>query len=638
MSAEIREVPLPDGTRMTLDTSTSVAVVMGRDLRHVRLRGGRARFAVAPDGRPFLIEAGPGRVSGSNARFDVALGRRGAAVHALEGVVSVMPPGAASGNRKILLAPGQAVAIPAASGGVEALPSSGSATKWPEGMLEFDNTPLDAAVAEANRYSETRISLAQPSLAQLRVSGTFRAGDLEGLARSLGTAFGLHVERRGARQLVLTEVGSGRRAGDPRKKKGGVGARPIVNAPARRSSTERRNRGGIMFRQSLLRHAGAAALAAALAVQSASAYGQTTETQTYDLAAQDLAQALKEVAARSGLNLVMRADLVAGRRSPALLGSYTPQAALEALLAGSGLVLRTVGNSFVVTAGLSDEAAAEDQAGRSDIVVTGTRIRGAGPVGSNLILLDRRDIERTGHATTQDILRTIPQNFGGGPNEATGAVSLDPNAGRNVSLGSSLNLRGLGNASTLILLNGDRPPLGGFGGVFSDLSLIPASAVERIEILADGTSAIYGSDAVAGVVNVIPRLRFDGVESSLRFGTADGDAAELLASQLVGQGWGSGHAVLAYEFYRRSALPASERDFITDDLRDFGGPDLRSPYANPATYWRAAHLCDPARPERHQSHGRGLLADTVNRADSWDMVDVLRCSDAIRSSERLCRT
>jgi transmembrane sensor len=218
---EIREVPLPDGTRMTLDTSTSVAVVMGRDLRHVRLRGGRARFAVAPDGRPFLIEAGPGRVSGSNARFDVALGRRGAAVHALEGVVSVMPPGAASGNRKILLAPGQAVAIPAASGGVEALPSSGSATKWPEGMLEFDNTPLDAAVAEANRYSETRISLAQPSLAQLRVSGTFRAGDLEGLARSLGTAFGLHVERRGARQLVLTEVGSGRRAGDPRKKKGG---------------------------------------------------------------------------------------------------------------------------------------------------------------------------------------------------------------------------------------------------------------------------------------------------------------------------------------------------------------------------------------------------------------------------------
>src|SRR5690606_16722344 len=138
--------------------------------------------------------------------------------------------------------------------------------------------------------------------------------------------------------------------------------------------------------------------------------------------------------------------------------------------------------------------------------------------------------------------------FGGAPNEGTAAISLDPNSGKNTASGSSINLRGLGNASTLLLLNGDRPPLGGFGGVFGDISLIPASAIERIEVIADGASAIYGSDAVAGVVNVIPRLRFEGAETSLRYGTADGDSQDVLASQILGRGWDSGHAVLAYEF------------------------------------------------------------------------------------------
>lgn len=380
-----------------------------------------------------------------------------------------------------------------------------------------------------------------------------------------------------------------------------------------------------MIHDKFLRHAGAAAIAAVLAICPTGACAQPGDPQAFQLPAQDLGQALREVAGRTGRNLVVSGDLVAGRRSPPLSGRYTAEGAVEALLAGSGLTVSTVNGSLIISDGAAKAALGQGEAeADTAITVTGTRIRGSSPVGSDLIRIDRREIERSGYATTQDIVRTIPQNFGGGPNEGTGAVSLDPNAGRNVGLGSSLNLRGLGNASTLVLLNGDRPPLGGFGGVFSDISLIPASAIERIEILADGTSAIYGSDAVAGVVNIIPRLRFEGAETSLRFGTADGDSDEVLASQLIGRGWRGGHAVLAYEFYRRSELPASERDYVTDDLRPFGGPDLRGPYANPGNILAGGRtFAIPRGQNGTRLSAAELLPGVVNRGDSWHMVDVL---------------
>ena len=381
-----------------------------------------------------------------------------------------------------------------------------------------------------------------------------------------------------------------------------------------------------MIHRMLLRHAGAAAIAAAIAFQPAEAGAQPSDRLTYELAPQELGAALREVAARSGRNLIVPGELVAGRRAPPLSGRYTPQGAVEALLAGTGLVVREIDGDLVVMAGPGSEGArTPGEAEASDaIVVTGTRIRGSAPVGSDVISIDRGDIERSGYATTQEILQTIPQNFGGGPNEATGGVSLDPNSGKNTGLGSSLNLRGLGNASTLVLLNGDRPPLGGFAGVFSDISLIPATAIERVEVIADGASAIYGSDAVAGVVNVIPRLRFEGAETSLRLGTADGDAEDIVASQIVGSGWTSGHAVLAYEYYRRSALPAAKRDFVTDDLRPFGGPDLRSSFASPGTILAGGRtFAIPEGQDGTSLSAADLVADMVNRRDGWAMVDVL---------------
>src|SRR3546814_9305576 len=80
-----------------------------------------------------------------------------------------------------------------------------------------------------------------------------------------------------------------------------------------------------------------------------------------------------------------------------------------------------------------------------------------------------------------------------------------------------------------------------------------------------------------------PRLHFEGAETSFRLGTADGDSEDIVASQIVGTAWDGGRAVVAYEFYRRDALAAADRDYVTDDLSAFGGPDLRSNYASPGT-------------------------------------------------------
>lgn len=341
--------------------------------------------------------------------------------------------------------------------------------------------------------------------------------------------------------------------------------------------------------------------------------------QTYDIAAPDLGSAINQVAARSGRQIIVADDLVQGLTARPLRGRYSTEAALALLLQGTGLRVVPVGDTLVIR---RSDAPDQDAQG-AEVVVTGTRIRGQGPVGSSVVTIDREAIDRAGFSTTQQIVQSIPQNFAGGANENTGGLLTAAGNG-NSGRGSGVNLRGLGQTSTLLLINGDRPQLGGFGGTFADLSMIPASIIERVEIVADGSSAIYGSDAVAGVVNVITRRDFDGAETRFRIGTADGDAQEYQLSQLLGVRWASGHAVAAYEFYHRDALAAANRPYATDDLRRLGGPDRRGNYANPGTiYAGGTSFAIPA-----GQNGVGLTAGqltpgTVNRGDRWLGVDLL---------------
>ena len=154
-------------------------------------------------------------------------------------------------------------------------------------------------------------------------------------------------------------------------------------------------------------------------------------------------------------------------------------------------------------------------------------------------------------------------------------------SGSRARLANGVNLRGLGTDATLILVNGRRMAGSGLQGDFSDASALPAAAVERVDVLLDGASALYGSDAVGGVVNVILRRGFDGQETRARVSGFDGGHDWSLAHTL-GRRWSSGSALLSYETRRSAALNADDRVYTrTGDLRPFGGSDRRQFYAAP---------------------------------------------------------
>ncbi|MBO9547118.1 TonB-dependent receptor [Caulobacter sp.] len=350
------------------------------------------------------------------------------------------------------------------------------------------------------------------------------------------------------------------------------------------------------------------------------------EARPYDLKVQPLAQALADVARISGRQVVVSSALVRGKSAPALSGRYTADEAYAAVLSGSGLKLTLVGDTLVVKdAGAPQgEPQAGDAEVLSELVVTGTRIRGAAPVGTNLITIGRDDIATSGYATTQQIVQAIPQNFGGGANDTTYSYNNRNNALNNAALGSSINLRGLGAESTLVLINGVRPAMGGIAGMFSDVSLIPTTAIERVEVLPDGASALYGSDAVGGVVNFVLRNRFEGVEARARYGTADGDFSEYQAGLVFGRSWRGGHATVAYEVYDRGRLSAFDRDFAREDLRALGGADNRKAYGAPGTLVAGGKTF--AIPPGQNGIGltpSQLVAGTFNATDQQAQIDLL---------------
>lgn len=141
------------------------------------------------------------------------------------------------------------------------------------------------------------------------------------------------------------------------------------------------------------------------------------------------------------------------------------------------------------------------------IEVTGSRIKRADIEGAlPVTVIERKDIEVSGEVSVADLLRSTTFNSFG---------SFRPQSGSSAQANATLDLRGLGSNRTLILIDGRRAPISAATGISQDLNTIPLAAVERIEVLSDGASAIYGSDAIGGVVNIITRKDFNGVEASV---------------------------------------------------------------------------------------------------------------------------
>lgn len=215
----------------------------------------------------------------------------------------------------------------------------------------------------------------------------------------------------------------------------------------------------------------------------------------------------------------------------------------------------------------------------SEVVVTGTSLRGAPPVGAAVIAVGQDQIQKTGAQTVQQILRSVPAVVGLG-SAGQGSFGSADAAGTNAP-----TIHGLGASasnSTLILIDGHRLPLSGVNHALADPNILPPMALERVEVLAEGASSVYGSDAVAGVINFITRRKFDGFE--VRGQAAYGDAYDAYSIGAVGgKTWDTGSFLAAYGYSDRSDLQASKRDYARADKRAFGGSNLGSFFCAPAT-------------------------------------------------------
>jgi iron complex outermembrane recepter protein len=307
--------------------------------------------------------------------------------------------------------------------------------------------------------------------------------------------------------------------------------------------------------------AAGAAWALCLLAAARPAQAETQGRFKFDQPSEALSQALRDVAIRTGRNVIAPDDFVQNRQAPALSGSFTAPEAVERLLAGTDLRYRLVDGTLVIErapfpAAENDAAGAVGKA--KDIVVTGTHVRGAPPT-SPVITLTRRQIDESAATSVEDLMRRLPQNLSAGVDQENFGVA---GAGSDITQnGAGINLRGLGQRATLVLINGRRVAPSDTGA-FVDVSLIPISAIERVEVLTDGASAIYGSDAVGGVVNFILRTDFNGVEPVVQVGTTtEGGGRQLLAGLTGGASWAGGRALLSYEYRDDDPVRASDRDF-----------------------------------------------------------------------------
>lgn len=229
-----------------------------------------------------------------------------------------------------------------------------------------------------------------------------------------------------------------------------------------------------------------------------------------------------------------------------------------------------------VLTGLSMSVAAQQQDEIEEVIVTGSFIRGT-PLDapSPVQLIDRNSIEAQGAAIIWDVVRNLEVNSGSFANPGSGENDLTGQ----VDGTAQVNLRNLGENSTLTLINGKRmAPTAGTtrsGGEFVNINAIPVVMTDRIEVLTDGGSALYGADAVAGVVNIIMRTEFEGMElyGDIQGVESASDAFDKTISGIWGWASDSGdtHFVVAAEVFERDKLNVQNGNFI-DENSEFLAP------------------------------------------------------------------
>lgn len=281
----------------------------------------------------------------------------------------------------------------------------------------------------------------------------------------------------------------------------------------------------------------------------------------YHIRAQALGTALREAGRIAGRDVMFPAEAVAGKRSAALDGTFDTITAMQRLLSGTGLEAVEEGGAILIR-GRSDAAGAPlpDASAKTDIIVTGSRIRG-GQRTSPVTVVTERSARDAGQSSLGEIVRALPQSFGGGQNPGVAGGGAQGGDNENVSSASTINLRGLGADATLTLINGHRVAYNGANQAV-DVSQVPLGALDRIEVVADGASAVYGSDAVGGVANILLKRDYAGLTASAQLGgSTDGGNVQQRYDLVGGARWSGGGFMLAGEVGHASTIYADERSY-----------------------------------------------------------------------------
>jgi iron complex outermembrane receptor protein len=320
---------------------------------------------------------------------------------------------------------------------------------------------------------------------------------------------------------------------------------------------------------------------------SVAAYAQSEVVQQIRIPAGNLVTALDNLARQSGAQFIYQADQLKGLRTPGVSGALSTDDALQRLLAGSGFTVHhdAASGAMVIVKGSGPHSPPPPRTNRTTtasgtgpqaatkleaVVVTGSRIPRAQIEGpAPITTITAQDIRNNGFANVADVMTALTQNLG----------ALDSNQNTNgFSPGAqAVDLRGLGPNHTLVLVNGrriaDYPQSYGGNSNFTDISNLPTSLIDRVEILSGSASAIYGSDAISGVINFILKKKADGTTVDFRMGDTQHGGGSSQRLQ-ISSGFSSGKfdSVFGLEFVHQNPLWGYQRRFTDSRLNAPGDP------------------------------------------------------------------
>jgi len=341
------------------------------------------------------------------------------------------------------------------------------------------------------------------------------------------------------------------------------------------------------------------------------------EMRDFDIPAGQAENAVRTFGEQAHMSVLYEQGSLDHFKTRALKGKYEPIEALRKLLGDSGLDFSRTSKHLVdVRPGLTTERAGPRE---PDLPTVEIAARGSSslielPPGVVTRTINSDELSRQGFTTVPDWVTSLTQNQGIGANEATGYYGV---ALSNVAYGSGLNLYGIGQRATLILVDGQRLAPSGSEGSFTDISNIPLSAIDRIELISDGASTIYGADAVGGIVNFVLRGGYSRPLTTLSAGKP-GSLSEHEFSHSFSKADEDWRVLAGFEFYSRNALPASERSQATSNLTPWGGSNFDTPYGNPGSILDSNRQLWGIPPGQNGSHlTSGDLLPVPNEYDNY---------------------